>query len=138
MGGTVAVLAAWASHAPPPALPAVVTTQADVTDITIDRDAGELRLRFDDDASGTINLVELRLACPCATCRAARQAGRESWPTTPDPAPLAVTSAELVGAWGLGVTWNDGHATGIYPFAALHEWVRTGRPDLHPDSGLGG
>jgi len=114
-----------------------MTTQPDVTDITIDREANELRLQFDDGVGGTINLVELRLSCPCASCRAARQAGREPWPTSPDPPPLAVTAAELVGAWGLGVTWNDGHATGIYPFAALHAWVCTGRPQLHPDSGLG-
>ena len=112
--------------------------QPDVTDITIDRDANEMRLVFDDGLAGSINLVELRLACPCATCRAARQAGREVWPTGPDPAPLQVAGAELIGAWGLGVTWNDGHATGIYPFAGLHDWVRTGRPQLNPDSGLGG
>jgi ATP-binding protein involved in chromosome partitioning len=114
-----------------------MTHRADVTDITIDRDQGELRLGFDDGTAGAINLVELRLACPCATCRAARQAGREPWPTGPDPAPLAVTGAELVGAWGLGVTWNDGHATGIYPFEGLREWVLSGRPPMHPDSGLG-
>lgn len=112
--------------------------EPDVTDITIDREANELRLVFDDGVSGAINLVELRMACPCATCRAARQAGREPWPIGPNPEPLAVDAAQLVGAWGLGVTWNDGHATGIYPFSGLHGWVESGRPDLHPDSGLGG
>lgn len=110
---------------------------ADVTEITVDRDANELRLRFDDGAAGAINFVELRLACPCATCRSLRQQGREPWPDRPDPAPLSVTDAELVGAWGLGVTWNDGHATGIYPFEALHTWVTTGEPRFTPDSGLG-
>jgi ATP-binding protein involved in chromosome partitioning len=110
---------------------------SDVTEITVDRDAGDLRLRFDDGASGSINLVELRLACPCATCRAARQQGREAWPDRPDPTPLSVRDAELVGAWGLGITWNDGHATGIYPFEALHRWVETGEPRFTPDSGLG-
>jgi DUF971 family protein len=111
--------------------------EPDVTEVTIDRDAGRLELAFDDGTSGSIGLVELRLACPCATCRAARQRGHESWPLRPDPSPLAVTSAELVGAWGLGIVWNDGHSTGIYPFAGLHRWVLTGSPDLHPDSGLG-
>ena len=34
------------------------------------------------------------------------------WPTSSRP--LRVVDAELVGAWGLGITWNDGHSTGIY------------------------
>jgi DUF971 family protein len=25
----------------------------------------------------------------------------------------------MYGAWGLQLTWNDGHATGIYPFDSL-------------------
>jgi len=45
-------------------------------------------------------------------------------------------SAELVGAWGLSVTWNDGHSTGIYPFESLRRW-REGDGGFGPDSGLG-
>ena len=104
--------------------------------MVIDRPAAVLRLEFDDQVSGTIPLSELRGACPCATCRAARQAGRSVVPTLGNEP--SVSDAELVGAWGLGITWDDGHATGIYPFEALHEWVRTGRPAFTPDSGLGG
>ncbi len=111
--------------------------QADVVDITVDRPAMELRLRFDDDVEGVIGLMELRLHCPCATCRAARQGGRPAWPSPGGDATLALTDAQLVGAWGLGVTWSDGHATGIYPFAALHEWIVAGHPVFTPDSGLG-
>jgi DUF971 family protein len=111
--------------------------QPDVTNITIERATMELRLEFDDGMSGTINLMELRLHCPCATCRAARQAGRAAWPTSSNEQALELTDASLVGAWGLGITWNDGHATGIYPFASLHDWVRLGHPTFAPDSGLG-
>ena len=32
------------------------------------------------------------------------------------------------GGWGLNVTWNDGHATGIYPFESLHDWPAAGTP----------
>ncbi len=110
----------------------------DVTDITVDRPAMELRLSFDDGVSGTIGLMELRLNCPCATCRAARQRGEPAWPSRGGTAQLALRDAQLVGAWGLGVTWDDGHATGIYPFEALHRWLVDGRPSLVPDSGLGG
>ena len=118
------------SHEPRPG------REPDVVEVTVDRPESRLTLGFDDGVSGSIDLAKLREACPCATCRAARQAGR------PVVAALggtpSVRDAELVGAWGLGIAWDDGHATGIYPFAALHEWVRTGRPSFSPDSGLGG
>lgn len=110
---------------------------ADVSEITVDREAMELRLVFDDGTAGTIGLMELRLHCPCATCRAARQRGRDVWPAPGGATELALTDAQLVGAWGLGVTWADGHSTGIYPFSALYDWVRAGHPVLTPDSGLG-
>ena len=117
--------------------PSASERQPDVTDITIERATMELRLEFDDGLSGTIGLTELRLNCPCATCRSARQAGRPPWPTSNSQQTLELTDASLVGAWGLGITWNDGHATGIYPFASLHDWIRLGHPGFAPDSGLG-
>ena len=111
--------------------------QPDVTDITIERSTMELRLQFDDGVAGTIGLMDLRLHCPCATCRAARQTGRTVWPTGPGDQTLELSDAQLVGAWGLGVTWGDGHSTGIYPFSSLHDWIRAGHPVFAPDSGLG-
>jgi len=36
--------------------------------------------------------------------------------------PLRVEHAELHDAWGLNITWNDGHNTGIYPFELLRQW----------------
>jgi DUF971 family protein len=110
--------------------------EPDVVDVTVDRPASRLTLAFDDGVGGSIDLVELREACPCATCRTARQAGRPV--VSALGAGPTVRDAELVGAWGLGIAWDDGHATGIYPFSALHEWLRTGRPSFSPDSGLGG
>lgn len=110
--------------------------EPDVVEVTVDRPESRLTLGFDDGVQGSIDLTELREACPCATCRAARQAGRPVVPALGGPP--SVRDAELVGAWGLGIQWDDGHATGIYPFAALHEWLRTGRPSFTPDSGLGG
>lgn len=111
---------------------------ADVEDITVDTENMQLRMSFVDGVSGTISLVDLRLHCPCATCRAQRQLGNESWPPRGRPeAQLGIRDASLVGAWGLNVVWNDGHSTGIYPFEELHAWIYSGQPDFHPDSGLG-
>ena len=80
---------------------------------------------------------ELRQGCPCATCRALRDRGEATWPRPASPEPLAIRNAGLHGGWGLAVTWNDGHATGIYPFDALRRW-HDGEAPYGPDSGLGG
>jgi DUF971 family protein len=50
---------------------------------------------------------------------------------------LRIEDAQLHGAWGLNLVWNDGHRTGIYPFDALRRWS-DGQPAFPPDSGLPG
>ena len=49
------------------------------------------------------------------------------WPLPKSPLPLGVEQADLHGAWGLNITWNDGHATGIYPFEMLRRWHESRR-----------
>jgi DUF971 family protein len=109
----------------------------EVADVTVDRDQG-MTITFADGRECTFGLEELRLACPCAGCRAARDKGEPPWPTARSPLPLGIVDAELVGAWGISLTWNDGHATGIYPWDSLRRWCDHGRPEYPPDSGLGG
>jgi DUF971 family protein len=110
---------------------------SEVTDITVDRDTA-VTLTFADGRECTFGLEELRQACPCAGCRGARDKGEAPWPTPRSPLPLTITDANLVGAWGLSITWNDGHAAGIYPWESLRRWCDHGRPEYPPDSGLGG
>ena len=40
-------------------------------------------------------------------------------------------------ARGLLIAWNDGHATGIFPFESLRRWDEGGGA-FGPDSGLSG
>ena len=110
---------------------------SEVTEITVDRDTA-VTLTFADGRECTFGLEELRQACPCAGCRGARDKGEAPWPTPRSPLPLTITDANLVGAWGLSITWNDGHAAGIYPWESLRRWCDHGRPEYPPDSGLGG
>jgi ATP-binding protein involved in chromosome partitioning len=35
------------------------------------------------------------------------------------PADVTPTAIQLVGGYGLRVTWSDGHSTGIFPWARL-------------------
>jgi DUF971 family protein len=90
-------------------------------DVDVDRTRG-VTVTFDDGAVCRYDLVELRQNCPCATCRNLRDRSEDAWPRPGSPQPLAVLDAELVGAWGISFTWNDGHATGIYPWDALRQW----------------
>lgn len=109
----------------------------EATDVTVDRDQG-ISITFADGRRCSFGREELRLACPCAGCRGSRDKGETPWPTPRSPLPLTIADAELVGAWGLSITWNDGHATGIYPWDSLRRWCEGGRPVYPPDSGLGG
>jgi DUF971 family protein len=86
--------------------------------IDVDREGG-LTLTWADGATRSFGLEELRQGCPCAECRTRRDRARPVWPVPSSPRPLRITDAELVGAWGLGITWNDGHRTGIYSWALL-------------------
>ena len=47
---------------------------------------------------------------------------RRRGPVLASPPRSPIEDAELVGAWGLSVTWNDGHSTGIYSWDALRRW----------------
>ena len=104
--------------------------------IDVDKDTA-VTIVFADDHEATFDIMRLRLACPCAQCRGFRDQGVDVWPRPGSPTPLEITTADLHGAWGLNVTWNDGHATGIYPFDSLRRWSEGGRLFGH-DSGMGG
>jgi DUF971 family protein len=89
--------------------------------IDVSRDA-EVSVTYADGYVAQFDLETLRQGCPCATCRDLRERGEESWPRPNSPVPLRVERAELHGAWGLNISWNDRHATGIYPFELLRRW----------------
>ena len=86
--------------------------------IDVDRDEA-LTLTWDDGTTTRITLEDLRQGCPCAECRTRREQDLVIWPVASSPQPLRIVDAHLVGNWGLGVTWNDGHSTGIYSWPLL-------------------
>ena len=109
----------------------------EIAGVTVTRDSG-VAIEFADGRTCNFELEELRRACPCAGCRGARDKGEVPWPTARSPLPLTIDDAKFVGAWGLSITWNDGHATGIYPWDALRAWCESGEAAYPRDSGLGG
>ncbi len=102
--------------------------------IDVKRDEA-VTITFGDGVVARFELEDLRKQCPCAECRGRRERGEVLWPRPGSPTPLRIDDAELHGAWGLNITWNDGHATGIFPFDALRRWHDGGTP-FGPDSGL--
>jgi DUF971 family protein len=98
--------------------PASPTTPVDV-DIVRDR---AVTIRFEDGEVCVFDVGELRRWCPCASCRGQREKGMPSWPRPGGSDTVAVARADLVGAWGLSIDWDDGHSTGIYAWQILRRW----------------
>jgi DUF971 family protein len=85
-------------------------------DIAIERDNAVI-VTWADGHQSRLPLAQLRELCPCARCDALRRTGSPAW--SGRPRRLRVVGAELVGGWGLGLAWSDGHATGVYAWSAL-------------------
>lgn len=98
-------------------------TQAVNTDVK--RDTG-VTITYADGYVAAFDLMTIRLGCPCASCRGKRDLDQETWPLPNSPLPLRIDDAQLHGAWALQITWNDGHSTGLFPFAALRNWHEGG------------
>ena len=91
-------------------------------DVELDRER-HLRVHWADGTTATFALESLRVNCPCAECRGKREQGRVAWPGPGAPQPLQAVDAKLVGNFGITITWNDGHATGIYAWGLLRVWT---------------
>ena len=87
-------------------------------------------IEWDDGHRTHYNFQWLRDACPCATCNEERQnQGRK--PGEPEHKTAALLpmykeppkpkEVKPVGRYALSITWNDGHASGIYSWDYLRE-----------------
>ena len=61
---------------------------------------------------------ELRIKCTCANCQSEATGERILDPTTV-PEDLTVADMHLVGNYGVGIHFSDGHTTGIFRFREL-------------------
>jgi DUF971 family protein len=69
----------------------------------------------------------LRDECPCATCKDEREKKQDSSGSAPAPSPalpmfkpkVRANAATSVGNYAIQITFNDGHATGIYSYDQL-------------------
>ncbi|HEV2426155.1 MAG TPA: DUF971 domain-containing protein [Terriglobia bacterium] len=95
--------------------------------VTLAAENKSIAIEWSDGHRSLYPYAYLREKCPCATCTDAHGTG--SRPTARRAAassalpmyqePLKPVKAEAVGRYALGITWSDGHATGIYSFDYL-------------------
>ena len=87
-------------------------------------DAGDLVIRWQDDSTRSYKVSALRDQCPCATCREQRKAPAPADSLLPVMAPedfgLKITEMKPVGTYAYGITFSDGHDSGIYTLEHLY------------------
>lgn len=61
---------------------------------------------------------ELRISCTCANCQSEATGERILDPASV-PTDISVSNMHLVGNYGVGIHFSDGHTTGIFRFKNL-------------------
>ena len=90
-------------------------------------EAGDLVIEWSDDKTRVYPVAMLRDNCPCATCREKRKAessgSAELLPvlSMEETQPVRITAMDPVGSYAYGITFNDGHDSGIYTLEHLFQ-----------------
>jgi ATP-binding protein involved in chromosome partitioning len=82
-----------------------------------------LRIVWDEGDEQTFDVRELRLACRCAHC-VHEMTGQRLLDPASVPSVVTASAIELIGSYGIQITFSDGHATGIFRFRDLHEGAK--------------
>jgi Mrp family chromosome partitioning ATPase/DUF971 family protein len=77
---------------------------------------GRVVLVFNDGHKLLAKAYDLRLNCPCALC-VSEMTGKRL--TDPKKIPSDINPKEILplGNYAVGITWSDGHSSGIYPYS---------------------
>ena len=93
--------------------------------IELEPEAHSVVIAWQDGHHSTFSWDRLRATCPCVECRGGHEA--MSQPVDPDlmtiplREPAIVEKLSQVGNYALGIRWQDGHDTGIYPWEMLRD-----------------
>ncbi|MBR3668773.1 MAG: DUF971 domain-containing protein [Fibrobacter sp.] len=79
---------------------------------------GKLGFEWSDGTRGTCGIRELRLACPCALC-VDEHTGEKLLDDSTVPADIKLTRIQSIGRYAAGLSFSDGHNSGIYPYDKL-------------------
>lgn len=86
-------------------------------------DPSRVAIDWSDGLRTELSAAEIRRRCPCAQC-VDEMTGIRTLDTTSVPDDLTQDGLELVGNYAISLTFSDGHHTGIFTWALLHEWAR--------------
>jgi ATP-binding protein involved in chromosome partitioning len=78
----------------------------------------DIKLIWNDGHQSVFIARPLRLSCPCAAC-VEEMTGRAILRPETVPPDVHPTAIQLVGRYGIQISWSDGHSTGIYTFEQL-------------------
>lgn len=84
------------------------------------RDKEFLDINWNNGEKKSIKLSNLRNGCPCAICHAEHEEWSSSYIPLFTKEQLTITKINIVGTYAVGVTWEDGHNTGIYDYDYLY------------------
>ena len=95
----------------------------------------ELALAWADGHESYLPFDDLRGRCPCAVCRAQREAPPDPLRIVKAPArgQIEIRSLVPVGGYAVQIVWSDGHDTGIYAFEMLRKCCPCST--CHPNGG---
>ncbi len=79
----------------------------------------DLMIKWEDNSVNKINLSKLRRLCPCATCVDYRENQSDSYIPFYMSDQISIKNLNIIGNYAVGITWKDGHNTGIYEFTYL-------------------
>lgn len=78
-----------------------------------------LIIKWSDDSESRIEISILRRNCPCATCIAERDQRGKFFIPLFESSQILISEIKTIGNYALGITWKDGHNTGIYEYPFL-------------------
>ncbi|MDQ0505446.1 gamma-butyrobetaine hydroxylase-like domain-containing protein [Xanthobacter agilis] len=104
-----------------PQAPAAPVPAAWPTEIRLAEDKSALNVAFDDGASFRIPAELLRVESPSAEVQG--HAPHEKV-TVAGKRAVRISAVESVGNYAIRLTFDDGHSTGIYPWALLYRYGR--------------
>ena len=81
---------------------------------------GRLGFEWNDGFRGTCSIRALRLACPCALC-VDEHTGEKLLDDSTIPCDIKLQKVQSIGRYAAGLTFSDGHNSGIYPYDKLRE-----------------
>lgn len=85
---------------------------------------GKLGFEWNDGTRGACDVRTLRLACPCALC-VDEHTGEKLLDDSIVPLDVKLEHIQSIGRYAVGLSFSDGHRSGIYPYDKLKELTKS-------------